>query len=231
MNRIFAWLGGGLFVASLGYTLYFYVVILARTDGTADTNPARAIAINVALFGVFALHHSLLARTGAKRWVTRLIPEQLERSAYVWIASLLLLAVCLLWQPVPGLTYAMDDPWRWGFYAAQLFGYLLTSRAAAILDGLELAGIRQVQGRERPPSDFRADGPFGYVRHPIYLGWILLVFGTPTMTMNRLLFAVISSLYLILAIPWEERSLIATSGDRYRAYQQRVRWRLVPGIW
>lgn len=231
MQQIFAWLGGGLFVASLAYTIYFYIVMLGRTDVAADTDPQSAIAINAALFSVFALHHSILARAGAKRWITSWVPPQLERSLYVWIASLLLIAVCVFWQPVPGMLYAVGDPWRWGFYALQVAGYALTARTAAILDGLELAGIRQVQRRQRPPSDFRADGPFGIVRHPIYLGWILLVFGAPTMTINRLVFAVVSSLYLILAIPWEERSLVAASGDRYRAYQQKVRWRLVPGIW
>ena len=78
---------------------------------------------------------------------------------------------------------------------------------------------------------FKVAGPFGLVRHPIYLGWILIVFGAPLMTMSRLLFAVISSAYLVLAIPWEEASLVEAFGERYRAYQRQVRWRLVPGVW
>jgi protein-S-isoprenylcysteine O-methyltransferase Ste14 len=95
---------------------------------------------------------------------------------------------------------------------------------------LELAGVDQASGRIGG-SALKVIGPFRWVRHPIYLGWILMVFGTPTMTANRALFAVISTLYLILAIPWEERSLVADHGDRYRDYQRQVRWRLLPGVW
>ncbi len=114
--------------------------------------------------------------------------------------------------------------------AAQLLGLWLTARAAGLLDPLELAGIRQLQGQLRP-VEFKVVGPFGLVRHPIYLGWMLMVFGAPFMTMSRLVMAVVSSTYLIVAIPWEERSLIDAFGDRYREYQRKVRWRLVPFLW
>jgi len=74
-------------------------------------------------------------------------------------------------------------------------------------------------------------GPYRYVRHPIYLGWVLLVFAAPTMPMGRLLFAAVSTLYLVVAVPFEERSLVAEFGPAYRDYQRQVRWRLVPGLW
>jgi protein-S-isoprenylcysteine O-methyltransferase Ste14 len=79
--------------------------------------------------------------------------------------------------------------------------------------------------------EFRASGPFALVRHPIYLGWMLMVFATPVMTTTRLLFAVVSTTYLIVAIPWEEASLVAAFGERYRGYQRQVRSRLIPGVW
>jgi protein-S-isoprenylcysteine O-methyltransferase Ste14 len=99
-----------------------------------------------------------------------------------------------------------------------------------VIDPLELAGIRQATGQVAAAS-LKIVGPFRVVRHPIYLGWMLLVFATPTMTAGRLVFAVISSLYLILAIPWEESSLVVGHGDRYREYQRQVRWRVLPGVW
>jgi protein-S-isoprenylcysteine O-methyltransferase Ste14 len=131
---------------------------------------------------------------------------------------------------VEGRVYYLGGPARWLLHAAQLTGVYLTIRAAASIDPLELAGIRQAAA-EAAPVVFRTDGPFGLVRHPIYLGWMLMVFATPNLTVNRAIFAVITSAYLVVAIPWEERSLTTTFGERYRQYQAAVRWRLVPGIW
>jgi len=225
-----AWLGGALFVASLGWCIYFYAIVLGAPADQTTTSFTSAVVFNVALFSIFALHHSLLARSGMKRMVTRLVPAVYERSAYVWIASLLLVMVCALWRPVPGIAYDLSAPWRWALYGVQGIGVVLTWRGAAVVDVLELAGIRQARGDART-ADFRVVGPFRLVRHPIYLGWLLIVFGAPTMTWGRVLFASISSLYLILAIPWEERSLVEAFGDRYRTYQATVRWRLLPGLW
>jgi protein-S-isoprenylcysteine O-methyltransferase Ste14 len=161
--------------------------------------------------------------------MARVIAPRLERSCYVWVASLLLVLVCVLWQPVAGTVYAVEGGARWLFYALQFLGLHLIVRAAGFIDPFELAGIRQAQRQDAVV--FRTDGPFGLVRHPIYLGWLLMTFATPTMTINRLLFASISSAYLVVAIPWEERSLAVAFGDRYRAYQASVRWRLIPGLW
>jgi methanethiol S-methyltransferase len=112
----------------------------------------------------------------------------------------------------------------------QGWGVWLTLRSAGVIDPLELAGIRQVLGPVRPPS-FKVFGPYHLVRHPIYFGWALMTFGAPLMTGTRLSFAVISTAYLVIAIPFEERSLIDVFGDEYRAYQTRVRWRMVPGVY
>ena len=226
-----AWAGGALFAASLLFFLYFYGVQLGlAVEADTAPSPIVAILVNLILFSLFAAHHSLMARTGAKAWITRQLPPAFERSAYVWISSLLFFEVCFLWQPVAGVLYSV--PWylSWLFYAVQLAGLALTIRAAAMLDFLELAGIRQIYGTARS-TVFAADGPFGLVRHPIYLGWLLMVFGAPHMTMSRLLFAIISSAYLVLAIPWEEKSLEEQFSTRYRFYQQQVPWRLIPRVW
>ena len=227
--RIVAWLGGALFVGSLGYLGYFYLVTLASSSGEASRATANAL-IDIGLFSVFALHHSLLARPGIKRRVVRVIPPEVERSAYVWVASLLAIAMCVLWRPLPGVVYRVDGWWRVPFWTLQAIGAVMTVHAARVINPLELAGIEQASGR-RSNGSIQIVGPFRIVRHPIYLGWMLMVFLAPLMTVNRLLFAVISSAYLILAIPWEERSLVAGHGDPYREYQRAVRWRLIPGIW
>jgi protein-S-isoprenylcysteine O-methyltransferase Ste14 len=226
----FAWLGGAVFVTSLAWCFYFYAIVLGKSADVVVHSPGVAATFNLLLFSIFALHHSLLARSGMKRLVTEMVPARYERTMYVWMASLLLMMVCWLWRPLPGLAYEVHAPWRWALYVVQLVGVALTWRGAAVVDVLELAGIRQARGDLRA-AEFRVVGPFRVVRHPIYLGWLLMVFGAPTMTWGRLLFASVSSLYLILAIPWEERSLLDAFGDRYRAYQAVVRWRILPGIW
>jgi methanethiol S-methyltransferase len=222
-------MGGALFVASLIYTAYFYAVLLGDPNPERAVTLARAVGVNTLLFGIFAAHHSVFARQRAKRWMARVIPPRLERTFYVWVASLLLVLVCVSWQRTAGALYDVVGLVRWGFYALQLFGVYLTVRAAGFIDPLELAGIRQANRQDAVV--FRTDGPFGLVRHPIYLGWIVMTFAAPSMTLNRLLFATISSAYLIVAISWEERSLVDAFGERYRAYQASVRWRLIPGLW
>lgn len=231
MARVLAWTGGVLFVASLVYTVYFYGVVLGDAAPPAATSLPAALAVNLVLFGIFAAHHSIFARGVTKRWIERVVPSPMERSFYVWVASLLLIAVWLLWRLVDGLLYDIDGFWKWPLYALQLAGVHLTLRAAGFLDFLELAGIRQLDPRPGGDPVFRTDGPFGLVRHPIYLGWILMTFAAPAMTMNRLIFAVITTAYLVVAIPWEERSLVSAFGDQYRRYQSIVRWRLIPGLW
>ncbi len=160
----------------------------------------------------------------------QVIPRHLERSFYVWVASLLLLGVLFWWEALPGRAY-QHQGWlavpHWLVVAA---GVWLTARATGVIDPLQLAGIRQVTGGGRDDR-FQVVGPYHLVRHPIYLGWILIVFGIPDMTWTRFTFAAVSSAYLAAAIPFEERTLVETFGQTYREYQRNVRWRLVPGVW
>jgi protein-S-isoprenylcysteine O-methyltransferase Ste14 len=242
-----AWGGALLFLASLSYFAYFYLVQLGTPAPLAAAEAPRAILINTLLFSAFALHHSAFARAGIKAWIARALPAGLERSLYVWVASLLFLAVCRLWQPLPGMAWQATGPLRWVLHAVQLGGVVLTLRSAARIDIWELAGVPRVP---RAPGDLSVpsvaeasassaaehapltvNGPYRWLRHPIYLGWVMFVFGAPIMTSGRLLFATISTVYLIVAIPFEERALTSEFGEAYREYQRQVRWRLVPGVW
>lgn len=223
-----AWLGGALFVSALARYGWFFHTL--GTPGPEGVSVGGAMLWNIALFTLFAAHHSLMARSGAKAWIMRTVPPALERSAYVWVASALLIAVCALWQRVPGQVYVLTPPAAWLGAAVQGLGVVFTVAGGRVLDALDLAGIRQTL-TPRAPAPIRVVWPFTLVRHPIYLGWALIVFGTPTMTLDRLVWAVVSTCYLVIAIPWEERSLSAAAGPAYLAYQKQVRWRLVPGVY
>jgi protein-S-isoprenylcysteine O-methyltransferase Ste14 len=224
-----AWTGAGLFLLSL---LWFGYQYLSGFDSLPARLPAgAAITCDVALFSIFALHHSALARTGGKRLILRLAPPELERSIYTWTASLLFIGVCTFWQHVPGVVHILDGPWRVAGYGVQVVGLVLTVDSSRRLGVLDLAGVRQATGApERHPS-LETDGVYGFVRHPLYFAWALMVFGAPSMTATRATFAIVSTGYLALAIPWEERGLVAAFGAQYESYRRKVRWRMIPGVY
>lgn len=229
--RAFAWGGGAMFVASLAWFAYFYYAILGHRAAPREMFIPH-LTFDLLLFTAFAGHHSVFARERVKRFVTRWIPSSLERSVYVWIASTLFVIVCMAWQPIPdGELYELMSWAAWLTRGMQVFGFLIIARTAGVLDVLELAGIRQASCCRARASDLRIVGPYRWIRHPLYLGWMLFVFGVPTMTADRLAFAAISSAYLLIAIPWEERSLDALLGKTYREYKQKVKWRLVPHVY
>ncbi|HXI29429.1 MAG TPA: isoprenylcysteine carboxylmethyltransferase family protein, partial [Vicinamibacterales bacterium] len=175
---------------------------------------------------VFALHHSVFARDPAKRWLAR-VPHELIRSVYVYTASLLFILVFAAWQPVGGEIYRAGGVVEFALVGCQLIGLWLIVRAVSRIDGLELAGIRP----PAPSDGLQTSGPYRWVRHPLYFGWVVAVFATPHLTGDRLTFAVVSTAYLVLAVPWEERSLQRAFGDEYVRYQRAVRWRIVPFIY
>ncbi len=289
--RALAWLGGAAFVGSLGYFVWFYVVELGRT-APAGSPAAAAVAIDAGLFALFAVHHSAMARAGAKRWLTRHLPAAFERSIYVWVASALFFAVCWWWQDVPGRIYHAEGWAALPFRLAQVAGVVLTLGSARAIDVFDLAGIRQVSspwgkpgaalrparrpaGKARRPSIVPAcedgaprsagmnrrpnaaglaplaarhgagahtaagrapgrletGGAYRLVRHPIYLGTLLLMAATPDLTAGRLLFTALSLVYLIVGVALEERSLVDEFGPAYEAYRATVRWRMIPGIY
>jgi protein-S-isoprenylcysteine O-methyltransferase Ste14 len=229
-----AWLGGALFAASLIYAGHAYETRFGPMPAAAASSasvlpPALA---DLLLFTVFALHHSVFARTGAKAWLRRVIPAEYERTAYVWIASALFIVVCRAWQPVPGTLWAATGLTAVVLTGAQVVGVVLTIAASGQLDVLALAGIRQASASagSRQPR-LVARGYYRFVRHPIYFAWLWLVWPTPVMTGTRFAFAVISTAYLAAAIPFEERALRREFGDDYGRYMRQVRWRMLPGVY
>ena len=239
--RVFVWTGGAMFVTSLAVCAYHYLVVwgrpvvravaLERRDvyyiAGGHVVPLAELAIDVVLLTLFAAHHSVFARDRVKTWLTRVVPAPLLRSVYVWIASALLILVCVLWRSVGGDVYQVAGARAVAHAALQLAGVWLIARAVAGLDPLELAGIRP---RTRMDA-LTVTGVYHWVRHPLYLGWMLAVFGAAHMTGDRLAFAVITSIYLIVAVPWEERSLVRSFGESYLQYQRTVRWRIIPFIY
>jgi protein-S-isoprenylcysteine O-methyltransferase Ste14 len=223
-ERLFVWAGGASFVLSLAFAWWWYAVWLGLVRPLTGWRP---LLIDALLFSAFALHHSALARPSAKTLLARLFPERLLRSIYVWTASILFILVCLFWQPIGGTLFETTGPGAFMHAAAQAAGLLLIALSARAIDGLELAGIRAGVTRQ----DLQVTGPYRLVRHPLYLGWILAVFGAARMTGDRFVFAAISSLYLIVAVKWEERALEREFGGAYRGYKERVRWRIVPYIY
>ena len=212
-----------MFVGSLVMCAYSYIVLWAVPH---DIEWA-AFGFDTIVFSVFALHHSLFARTRAKDWLSRHVPDRLLRSIYVWIASLLLVAVCVLWKPIGGGVYHHTGVTAVGHGFVQVLGVWIVAQSVRTIDPLELAGIRS----QSDAAGLQVAGPYRLVRHPLYLGWILVVFGAAFMTGDRFAFAVITTLYLLLAVPWEERSLRAAFGSDYERYMRHVRWRMIPFIY
>ena len=221
-ERLFVWAGGAIFVASLAATVYIYAVTWSDARPGPLNRPA-ALAADALLVAVFAAHHSLFARDGVKSWLAQHLPRHLLRSFYVWIASLLWLGVIVGWQTIGGLLFHTSSL----LTLVQLTGLVLSWRSVRAIDPLELAGIR---GGDNS-AGLQTTGPYRLVRHPLYLGWVLMVFGAARMTGDRLAFAAMTSAYLIVAVPWEERSLERLFGDAYRRYQADVRWRIIPYVY
>jgi protein-S-isoprenylcysteine O-methyltransferase Ste14 len=215
-------------------SLFFFVARYAWGMDGVPTGPAvPAVLFNVVLFSVFALHHSIFARSGAKAVVMRTWPPALERSLYVWISSLLFISVCGLWQPVPGRWWDVPASGRTAMQAGQLAAAIFVVLSARRLDVLGLSGVLQVLegGESAATPKLYVKGAYGLVRHPIYLGWALFVWLAPTMNGTRFTFALVSCLYLIAAVPFEEKDLAKTFGRAYEEYSRRVRWRMVPWIY
>lgn len=214
--------GFALFIGAIGYLGWWWLQL--PQVPAAPVWPAAVL--DALLFSAFAVHHSVLARPFAKRIVERLVPPGLVRSTYVWVASLLLIAVCMGWQPIGHTLYHATGGWAIVTRVVQVAGVLLGARAVRRISVRELGGLEPSQ-----PSDaLEATGPYRLVRHPIYLAVVLLLFGTAHMTGDRLLFAGVATLYIVVAIPFEEAGLQAHFGSRYAEYRRAVRWRLIPYI-
>lgn len=221
-----AWVGALLFAISLAAFLFSYAFTFAGQPVTS--RPVEDAVINVLLFTLFASHHSLFARTRIRTWVARTMPVLPERTLFVCVASLLLILVCWLWRLLPGTVWKVEGVLAALFHAVQFAGILLVIRSAAIVGVRDLAGLSTTHSGG---SELKVRGPYRWIRHPIYAGWLLLTFGVPLMTTTRFLFAAASGVYLLIAIPLEERTLRSTIPAAYARYASQVRWRLLPGVY
>ncbi len=225
-------IGGLAFAASLIATIMVHVWAFGAPS--APWSPAAglaAVATNLFWLSLFALHHSVFARTRARALVSRLVSADLERSVYVWVASLLLGVVLWQWVPVPGTAWHLSGAGAWLMAALQLTGVALTLYASAQLGVLQLAGLQSPVSPSASPPVLKCAGLYRFVRHPIYFAWLMMVWPTPVMTGSRLTFAVLTTVYLMIAVPLEERSLRAQFGRAYDDYTRTVRWRMLPGVY
>jgi len=230
VSRLFALSASVAYLASLGYFVYAYAQF-GTPAGRWHSSAWLAIAQNVLMFSVFAAHHSVLARQGTKRSLRRWVPPHLERAGYVGGSAVLFAMTLSLWQPVPGLAWNLTGPWFVVSEVICLTGVVVIGISVSSLDLLAYLGLRQGLGLAAgPPETLRMDGPYRLVRHPVYLGWILLVWSLPVMTGTRLVFAAISTIYILLVMPYEEASFRRAYGAQYDAYATQVRWRLFPGL-
>jgi protein-S-isoprenylcysteine O-methyltransferase Ste14 len=224
---VYAWMFAFVGNLSLG--------LIRTIDGPATGSLAGALAIDALLIAAFAVPHSVMARPAFKRWWTRFVPQPIERSTYVLVSCLLMGLLLWQWRPIGGVVWDVTHPaGRWPLYALFAAGWLMVPAVSLLINHFDLFGSRQVwlhlRGRAYSHLPFRTPGAYRFVRHPLYVGWMLAFWAAPTMTAAHLLFAALMTAYMLIAIPFEERDLIAHFGDQYLEYRRRV-GALIPRLW
>jgi protein-S-isoprenylcysteine O-methyltransferase Ste14 len=216
------------FFASFLYAIGFIGNILVpKSIDSAPTAPFwTAVLINSLLLGIFAVQHSVMARPAFKRWITRYIPREAERSTYTLTASLLLIALFVWWQPMGGVIWNVTDPVGQAvLYGLYGFGWATVLVATFLINHFDLFGLRQVWlqlvGKSYTPLRFKTPGPYRLVRHPLYVGWLFVFWATPTMTAAHLLFALLTTGYILIGIRLEERDLLKAHPE-YAGYRKHV---------
>jgi len=233
MGRIIAFLYGTVaYVVFLGAFLYAIGFVTGLwVPKTIDTGPAtptiQAVIINLLLMSLFAVQHSVMARKPFKQWWAQFVPATVERSTYVLLASLTLILLFWQWRPIPAVVWQIANPsLATAMLCLSLAGWLLVLVSTFIINHFELFGLHQVvnnlSGKTLPEAHFKTPSIYRYVRHPIYLGFIIAFWAAPTMTAGHLLFAAVTTAYIFVGIFLEERDLVALFGDQYRQYRERV---------
>jgi protein-S-isoprenylcysteine O-methyltransferase Ste14 len=188
--------------------------------------PATALIYDVVLLGVFAIQHSLMARPAFKRWWTTIVPHAVERSTYVLFASLALILLYWQWRPILNPVWSLEGGAATALAVISWIGWGTVLLSTFLINHFELFGLRQVWANmtrhEIPGAVFRTPFLYGFVRHPLYLGFVLAFWATPKMTAGHLLFAVATLAYILIAIQLEERDLVGLFGDTYVSYRRRV---------
>jgi protein-S-isoprenylcysteine O-methyltransferase Ste14 len=203
-------------------------------DAPVTSGVGAALAIDVALLLAFGLQHSVMARPAFKRMWTRFVPEPLERSTYVLVSCLVTGLLVWQWRPIEATVWDVQNPIGRGvLWALFVAGWLMVPAVSLMISHFDLFGSRQVwlyfQGREYQSLPFRTPLLYAHVRHPLYIGWGLAFWATPTMTIGHLLFATVLSAYMGLATIFEERDLLAHFGEQYEQYRRTVA-RFVPRL-
>lgn len=227
-----------LFYGVASYAIFFATFLYAigfvggfLVPRTIDGDPGRstgvALAINAALLGLFALQHSVMARPAFKRVLTRFIPEAAERSTYVLMSSLALILLFRFWEPMGGVVWHIENPLgRALLHTGFAFGWLTVLITTFLINHFDLFGLRQVwtffRARRYTSLRFVTPGPYKLVRHPLYVGWFFAFWCTPHMTSAHFVFAVLTAAYILVAIRFEERDLIAHHGNDYIQYRRRT---------
>jgi protein-S-isoprenylcysteine O-methyltransferase Ste14 len=230
MARILALLYGAVSYAIFFGTFLYLIGFLGNfgvpksIDSGESGSLALALLVDGALIALFGLQHSVMARPGFKAWWTRIVPQPIERSTYVLVSSLVLIALYWAWQPIPEAVHRFEGATARGVMTGlYLAGYGVVLLSTFQIDHFDLFGLRQVAlyFRRRAYAEKRFAIPFLYrfVRHPIYVGWIAAFWLTPDLTVGRVFFAAGMTAYILAAIPLEERDLAATLGGPY------LRWR------
>lgn len=223
---------------SLSYALFLVTFLYAigflgnfavpkSIDGAVETPLGMALLVNLGLLTVFALQHSVMARPAFKRWWTQFVPEPAERSTYVLFSSVAMLLMFWLWQPMGGLVWNVEHPTgRAVLYGLFAGGWLTVLVTTFLINHFDLFGMRQVwlylRGQEYTSLKFATPGPYKHVRHPLYVGWLMAFWATPTMTVAHLVFALTTTAYILVAIQFEERDLVDFHGADYADYRRRV---------
>lgn len=218
-----------IFFATFLYAVGFVAnLFVPKTIDTGGIIPAReALVINVLLLLIFAIQHSVMARRPFKQWLTRWVPTSIERSTYVLCSSLALILLFWLWRPIPTVIWQIDNTLLANAVMALSFiGWAIALASSFLINHFELFGLHQVAnnlaGKAMPEPKFRTPLFYKFVRHPIYFGFIVAFWATPTMTIGHLLFAAGTTAYILVGILLEERDLASIFGDEYRQYQRRV---------
>ena len=227
---LFAIVAYAIFFATFLYLIVF-VGDFSFARITVDEGPpgpvAAAAAIDIALIALFGIQHSVMARQGFKKWWTRVIPKPAERSVYVLMASAVLIVLMTLWRPIPSAIWDIANPLAanaiWGLF---WIGWGMVLLSTFLINHFELFGLQQawlnMQGREAEPPKFHQPLLYKWVRHPLYLGFFLAFWAAPEMTAGHLLLAVGVSIYMLIAIRYEERDLVDMFGQDYENYRRDV---------
>lgn len=222
----------GVFLYSVLFIGNFWI------PNTLDSEPRvdlfTAVLINLGLLTFFAVQHSGMARPAFKKWLTRYIPEPAERSTYVLMSNIAMILYFVFWQPMGGTVWAFENSFLVGaVYGLYFLGWGLLFVSTFAICHFDLFGLRQIwlffNGKKYVPYEFKIPNLYTIVRHPIYVGWLMIIWASPVMSFSHLLFAAGSTVYILSAIQLEERDLIAHFGHKYKDYRRRVPM-LVPGL-